>query len=82
MSKITDEHANKIIEVLDNYPLTEQISCLTSLIFSLVLAHCEHNMDMADVVVRQVFSHMPHHWELTKGVMQLHSLDASCTTRH
>lgn len=71
---ISEDDAQAIIDALGKYHLTDQVSCLLSMIFSHVIAHCNNNMDAAEVVVQRILNIAPRQWELTKGLMQLESM--------
>lgn len=72
--RVTEDDAQVIIDVLNKYNLTEQVSCLLSMVFSHVVAACNNDMTTADGLVQRIFTVMPRQWELTKGLMELDRL--------
>lgn len=74
-SQITDSDAQKIIDILAQFSINDQLSCLTTLIFSHILAACGNDVHRAEPVVHALISHLPQQWQLTRGLYQLEHME-------
>src|SRR5690348_3767522 len=70
MRPITEAEANAITQILAEFSVPEQLGCLASIMFGVIIAGCDNDLNRAEPIVHQMISSLPHHWNLVKGIYE------------
>lgn len=71
---VADKDADTVIAILDKYGINEQVSMLNSLLYTVIVSHCNDNLDVADAIFHKIHQSMPHHWAIMVGTMRMHDM--------
>jgi hypothetical protein len=82
MKSISEDELRRIVAILSDFPLNEQLGCLTTLMFSLTINACGDDVTRAEPLVQEILRTLPKHWERTRGMHLFDRLQTDHATAH